>query len=84
MPAYGGLVRGSPRSVSAVLGSKKFVPGIKEKFMKESGVTQASQRISVRLREDKHLRKAVSYRKKAFFVKGVGLTPMLYLSKNYY
>jgi hypothetical protein len=27
--------------------------------MKESGVTQASQRISIRIREDKNLRKAV-------------------------
>jgi hypothetical protein len=32
------------------------VPEIKEKFMRESGVTQESQRISVRLREDENLR----------------------------
>jgi hypothetical protein len=59
LPAYGGLARGAPRSFSAVLGSEEFVPGIKKRFIRESGVTQESRRISIRLREDENLRKAV-------------------------
>jgi hypothetical protein len=43
----------------------------------ESGVTQSSKKISVRIREDINLRKEVSYRKKDIIVKYVGLNPML-------
>jgi hypothetical protein len=43
------------------------VPEIKKKFIRESGVTLARKRISVRLREDKNLRKAVMVIEKRFY-----------------
>jgi len=43
----------SSHPFSAVLGSEEFVLETKEKFMRESGVTQASRMISIRITEDK-------------------------------
>jgi hypothetical protein len=48
---------------------------IKEKCMRESGVTQASQRISIRLREDENLRKAVKVIEKRFLCEMGRLDP---------
>ena len=77
LPAYGGLARGAPRSFSVILGSEEFVPEIKERFIRESGVTQANRRISIKLREVENLIKAVKVIEKDFFVKGVGPDPYL-------
>jgi hypothetical protein len=46
-------------SFSAVLNSEEFVPEIKAKYLRNSGVTYASKRISIRLRKDENPRKAV-------------------------
>ncbi len=62
----GGLARGAPRSFSVILGSEEFVSEVEMKFMRESGVTQASQRISIGLKEDENLRKAVKVIEKRF------------------
>ncbi len=64
------------KAYSVILGSEEFVRETKEKFIRESGVTQTSQRLSVRLREDENLRKAVKVIEKKIFVKCVGLTPL--------
>jgi hypothetical protein len=47
------------RSFSVILGSEECVLELRERFMRESGVTQASRRISIGIREGKHMKKAV-------------------------
>ena len=75
LPAYGGLARGAPRSFSAVLESEEFALETKEKFIRESGVTHASQRISTRIRDDKNARKAVKVIEKRLLCEMCRLDP---------